>query len=203
VRKALLTVLLFAGSALLNLGAETRAQGIEPGTVLYSADWSAGADRWPLVFGWKLFDGMLVNEGHQSSYDGWGSTWLEAPYNPADDGLANVAVEMELQIVRHEGCSSFGLVVRGAYQAGIHRCGRGTVIKSKDNRDIEERRVLPDSDSEWHVYRVEARGNTIRILLDGAMIARATDNRFLEPGPAGMWADKIQVSVRAFRVIAL
>jgi hypothetical protein len=53
------------------------------------------------------------------------------------------------------------------------------------------------------MYRVEVRANTLRLLVDGARMVDATDNRYLSPGRVGLWSDQYQLEVRSFKVIAL
>jgi hypothetical protein len=58
-------------------------------------------------------------------------------------------------------------------------------------------------DNAWHTLRLEMKGNTIRFSIDGMRELDAADNRYLAPGRVGLLDDRIQVSVRAFRVLPL
>jgi hypothetical protein len=58
-------------------------------------------------------------------------------------------------------------------------------------------------DTNWHKYRLEVRGNTVKLFLEQAEVARAVDNRALEPGTVGIYCAGGQINVRSFRVIAL
>lgn len=58
-------------------------------------------------------------------------------------------------------------------------------------------------DSDWHTYRLEVQGNSIRVLLDGTVVIETSDNRYLSPGQVGLWSQGTQVNVRRFSVIAL
>ena len=58
-------------------------------------------------------------------------------------------------------------------------------------------------DSNWHTYRLEVRGNTVKLFFERAEVARAVDNRALEPGTVGIYCAGGQINVRSFKVIAL
>jgi hypothetical protein len=197
-------VLTTASLALQTLRVPNAQAQPQTGDVLYAANWWAGWDGWPEAFGWKLFDGMLINDG-----SGNGLThWIEAPYRPGENGVDNYAVEAE---IRRDGGRSagsigyaFGLVSRSRYLGEVanNRCqiwyyrdngGYSGVSQSTSNR----------FDSEWHTYRLEARGNSLTLKKDGGTVGRAPDNRFLQGGLAGLTCDRTQVSVRDFRIIAL
>jgi hypothetical protein len=50
---------------------------------------------------------------------------------------------------------------------------------------------------------LEVRGNSMKLLVDGAFMLDATDNGLLSPGRVGLWSDRVQTNVRSFRVIVL
>jgi hypothetical protein len=172
-----------------------------PVTALYQADWSGGLAGWPGAFGWKVLNGMLLNDG---ANDDW-QNWIAAPYEPGAAGIADYVVEAEIQVVGEPHCGSFGIVVREAYRPGFYHVGTcawlEAFVRTKDGDTIAAKSIRPDN--EWHTYRAEVKGNVVRFLIDGAVIAEATDNRYLTGGRVGLWSDQIQVSVRSFRVIAL
>ena len=55
----------------------------------------------------------------------------------------------------------------------------------------------------WHLYRVEADGNKIKFLIDGAVIAAGVDNTYLFGGQVGLWSVGVQLNVRSFKIIKL
>lgn len=180
------------------------------GTVLYQDDATTGFEGWSSAGGWITAGGMLVNDGSNDS-----ANFNAAPYEaPGPD----YAVEVEMQWVR-EG-DTYGIVVRGGGDDAGYWIGpaspsgcsdfwlalwagpasRGSCIGSSysflETSDIT-------IDSEWHTYRIEVRGNAIRVLLDGATVIETTDNRFLTSGQVGVWSEGAQVNIRRFTVIAL
>jgi hypothetical protein len=60
-----------------------------------------------------------------------------------------------------------------------------------------------DPGSEWHLYRVEADGNVLKFLIDGAQYATVTDNRFLSGGIGGLSSYNSQIEVSSFTVLRL
>lgn len=186
---------------------------IAAGTILYEANTSGGFEEWSGAGGWQSVSGMLVNDGSSGS-----PAFAAAPFQVPEP---NYAVEVELQWSR-EG-SSFGTVVRGGDDGG-YWIGYGNTCHENWNLAIwsgavplepstgmcglregnliyEE--VGADLDSEWHLYRIEVQGNSIRVFIDGTEVVETSDNRYLTPGEVGVWSQDGQVSIRRFSVIAL
>jgi len=172
-----------------------------PGTTLYYADTSGGLDKWTGSSDWKHVNGMLVNDGNGST-----DRWIRAPYQPSDG--ANYAVEAEIQVVRN--CHTFGIIARakgqGNYAAGAW-CENGSAQIWAWSNDATNYNTLVkqtySTDSDWHTYRFEVRGNSLRLLIDSNLVAETMDNQYLLAGQVGLWSDSTQISVRSFKVIAL
>lgn len=194
-----------------SIGAVTTASAprAAPGTVLYEADWSQGMDGWVGPGDWKLLGGMLLNDG-TGDYSEFFP--LIAPVDLA--GTADYAVEAEIRVV--EEASSFGIVVRadnrgGGYVAGVGRgWNRTSAISDLDGwwgtNDLNGRLVdgaIFDPRGDWHSYRVEVRGNTLRLFVDDAKLAEVMDNKYLEAGRVGLWSCKYQLEVRSCKVTSL
>jgi hypothetical protein len=175
------------------------------GTVLYDAA-AGGFEDWTLPAGWAVLDGQLLTDGTSGGQ----------PVGPPVDLSAarDYAVEIELNIVRagYAGDPGFAVTARGgAIVADLHGPSFGAY-----NTDVhlgdENIGGLggPPYDSsateQWHTYRLEVRGNTIRVLIDGQPSGAVTDNRLIAV-PAGapglLNAKDWQVSIRTFRVVAL
>lgn len=178
-----------------------------PGTVLYQADWTAGMSGWPSASGWAAFRGLLINDGSGGSRD----EWVRAPYAPGTNEIDDYAVEADIQIVKLN-CGSFGLVARGAFTGGIvldnndgycSNRGNGSAKLSLFGCCAELASRGATSNTTWHTYRLEVRGNEETFLVDGSPFVRATDNRFLTGGEVGLWSQNVQVNVRSFKVIKL
>ncbi len=153
------------------------------------------------IWSWFEFDGILVNHGRGYADTGiWKTNWIVGSADPGD--RADYAVEAEIRLDRPPACGSFGIVVRAQYQAGIHLCGgHPASLRAKPGDVLQEADVPVDTD--WHRYRVEASGNTIRFLIDGIVVLEAVDDRYLGPGRVGLWSDRAQVTVRNFRLVEL
>jgi hypothetical protein len=170
--------------------------------ILYQADWSSGLNGWPGTFGWKVLKGILLNDGSGADGGKWKEIWVAAPYQPGD--TVDYAVEAEIEAVDVPGCGSFGLVIRGAYEAGLYNCGGpGVIVTSKDGDVIDDHRF--SFPSGWHTYRYEVKGNTFQFTMDEAILYSFTDNRYLSNnssrGSVGLWCDRMQINVRSFKVI--
>lgn len=170
-----------------------------PGSpILYQADWSTGLNGWFGSQDWKTLDGMLINDG---THNGIGLS-ITAPYTPNTD---DYAVEAEIQVIRPIGCSSFGIVARAdrketGYQTGINYCEfHGAAFYYMPELGYKE--FEPGTD--WHTYRLEVKGNTIKFLIDGALVLKTSDNRYLSGGQVGLWNDEVQLNVRSFKVMKL
>ena len=149
---------------------------------------------------------MLVNDGSESD----GNKWAAAPFELQ---TADYAVEAEIQLVRwecneYQDAATFGLVAREGYRAGYagrfssRRCGDKRLgLWTIDWKEIK-RQLFPE-DTNFHIYRLEVKGNTIKFFVDGEMQADAIDNRYLVPGRVGVWSRKAQINIRSFKVIAL
>jgi hypothetical protein len=176
----------------------------------YEADWSSGRDGWVGSSEWKYVGGMMVNDGSSS----YGKGWISAPCQPK---TPDYAVEAEIQLIPPDSCryvgQEFGLAARADERGGIlggFSCyNDGLVIASTDNPfsfTSERDRIDAEDftlDDEWHVYRLEVRGNRIRLLMDGAPILEGTDNRRLDSGKIGMFGNDLQINVRSFRFTEL
>jgi Domain of Unknown Function (DUF1080) len=164
---------------------------------------NGGLDKWPLPGGWKHLDGMLVS-------DGSGGT-VASPQQFTK--LRDIAVEAEIQLLPN-ACCDFGVYLRAnggnGYSGGVSgRNDASTVyvygaiwkdcIGSYCTRLVDQG-FSPGTD--WHTYRLEARGNTITLFVDGYQVTTTTDNVYLSGGLVGLWAH-VQLQVRGFRIIGL
>ncbi len=172
---------------------------IHAGDVLYTADVTR-------LYGgpsWKHTNGMLVNDGAKPST-------IVLPYHIP---VADYAVEAEIQLVTFGGnggsnagglsAEAFGLRARmtaenGGYWAAI---ADGAIIKSDQGNLLGASGYTPDTN--FHTYRLEVRGNHIRLLVDGSTIIDEQDNHYLTGDEAGIFDNADQINVRAIRIIAL
>jgi hypothetical protein len=187
--------------------------------MLYVSDWSAGKSGWIGSPDWQVIDGRLLSDGSHQEYG-----VLRASISaPVDLAQANYAVEAEIRRVRWSdegkftGKGSFGLAARitdvGGYAAGVCAASgflscpggpNGLVIVASEEPErapLATREYTDDGD--WHVYRLEVDGTAIRLLIDGSLVLKTSDQRFLAPGLVGLWANGAQIEVRRFVVVGL
>jgi hypothetical protein len=60
-----------------------------------------------------------------------------------------------------------------------------------------------DPGDDWHTYRAEVEGNTIRLFVDGTLLVEGIDNQYLERGRIGLFSVRTQINVRNFKTSAL
>lgn len=194
---------------------------VAPGTVLYQADWSAGLGGWVGSGDWHWLNGMVANDGtHSDNYNDDNIT-LTAPYRV--DATADYAVEMQVQFVRWKGGmigpgpesgSAIGLVARGtkagSYVAGYSSAWGGTQWDSPTSflamnaHNVQVMDTLPFTPGDaWHTIRLELKGNTVKVLIDGGLVIQEVDNTYLTGGVIGIFDRGCQVDIRAFTVSAL
>jgi hypothetical protein len=178
------------------------------GDVLYRTG-KTGFKKWPLSAEWKYLNGMLVNDGSGNT----STSWIRAPYSPG--ALSNYAVEADIQLIRDDE-GAFGIVVRASgegdgYWVGVQRSDWTTprltasvnIGKAPELSGSDVAMTSFDPGSDWHTYRVEVEGNTIRMLVDGGLVVEAIDNRFLNGGDVGLFSYYRQINIRDFKIIAM
>ena len=86
---------------------------------------------------------------------------------------------------------------------GTHLDSLGISVRLPDGSNWPIRLASTDYqfDHAWHTYRLEVQGTTIRLFLDGAQRAEATDNRYRDPGQVGVYTYDMQISLRSFKVL--
>lgn len=170
----------------------TPAPRIHAGDVLYTADVSrlGGSGEW------KHVNGQLVN-------DGTGSSTILLPYKAP---VADYAVEADIQFLGGNSYGSFALRARMTGSSGGYYANIGPNVKLEyDNGSVPPTfsEAAYSIDGNFHTYRLEVRGNEVRLLVDGTPIVDAQDNHFLTGGQAGLYDYETQINVRAIRVVAL
>jgi len=192
----------------------------QAGAVLYEADWSQGMNGWTGSLDWKTVNGMLVNDGTGQFPK---SGLIKSPFQPDN---ANYAVEAEIQAIDSSntsgGCAArFGIIVRAqqqqeqlaGYLAGhtSSNCSDSgsTIAIASWESSADLRNISPlvigrfAKDTDWHKYRVEVQGDTIRLIIDDLFVLGTADIRFLAPGLIALWSDSTAINVRSFKVIEL
>ncbi len=177
-----------------------------PNTVLCQADpsWSGSSD-------WKIFNGMLVNDGTSNQQSG---PTILAPCDLGD--VTDYAVEANIQVVYWPHCCdfNFAMVVRAVSSGGSWQ-GYSVGDQLQDSGSVSNVAASPgdfsttlasapfDPGSDYHTYRVEVKGNRIRLLIDGGTKLDVTNNTSLSAGQVGFWSSGVQLDINSFKIIAL
>jgi|GEM_PF-2940909 len=180
-----------------------------PGTVLYQADqsWSG----WSGTKEWNVLNGMLTNDG--TGYPG--QPTILAPYQLQ---VSNYAVEANIQVVNWHRCcySQYAIVVRASTNSDGGWQGY-SVGEDLEDRTPSTANIAADAGhigsalanapfdpgTAWHTYRVEVKGNTIKLLIDGGVKIDITDNTYLSGRQVGFWSYEVQLNISSFKIIAL
>jgi len=187
------------------------------GVVLYQADWSHGLAGWQGTQGWKVVQGQLETDSSDSAT-------LTIPYIPP---VSDYAIEIRLQIVQvlsQNGGSSFAIFAKKApgkdgYEAGVNTilgtaphpmaAHPASLISLDPSDDVAPGSGLPVAyypRSGWHIYRVEVRGNEVRLLVDGTQVgnsARSEQAKALSNGPLGLSSELLELRVSSVRVLTV
>jgi DNA-binding CsgD family transcriptional regulator len=146
---------------------------------VYTADWSDGLDGWQGSGAWYVQDGELISTGSSTS------DVIYAPVAPSQ--LDAYAMEAEVKIEGIPGAlTAVGFAVRGE-GATSDRLSLGPIAV----------------DDEWHVLRLEVRGDTVAFLIDGAIVGRITDPDYVRPATVGIATLGNALRVRRFEIVPL
>ncbi|GAC1350340.1 MAG: hypothetical protein NVSMB27_31920 [Ktedonobacteraceae bacterium] len=182
-----------------------------PGQVLYTANWSSGLNGWSGTGDWKTLNGLLLNDGTNGGAIDNAPTIL-VPTSLI--GIANYAVEAVIQVQSYSNYApSFGFVLRAAgagqgYMAGIgtrdYSLNTARISDLSSNDFFNSTRSSPfDPSTKAHTYRVEIKGNDIKLLIDGGLAVELFDNKYLTGERTGLWCANIQLSIQSYKVVAL
>lgn len=166
---------------------------------------------------WSTSDDMLVIAGANATSE----PWLKVASVPSPDFA--IEAEMRVTMVLDSVCDqSFGVVggspgASQVYGGGIlFPCsGDGDEARLTNISDWEdgynadvalsENRFDPGED--WHTYRLELRGNRLRLIIDGVGIVTGKLDTPIDPGAtdaeAGLWSQGVGLEVRRIAVYPL
>lgn len=168
-------------------------------TVLYEANAVEGFEEWELAGGWSLQNGMLVHS------DPINRSTIVAPI--ALDTL-DYAIELEVRAADWNSYwGAFGVTARvgSEFEVSGSVGPREGVAVWINNEEIEwDKVLLAIPDSGWLTLRLEVKGTSIRLLLNGSVAIDIIDDRLVgdAPGQVALWSyPDVQVEVRSFRVL--
>jgi hypothetical protein len=190
--------------------------------VLFEANAQTGFDDWTDGYFGGFANQFTVQDGILVAEEG-GYTVLYAPYLTTSP---DYILEAEIQLIppgpgTPETATNWtiaGLAARykdngfGEDDEGYTATtqGSGAEIEAEEFTSVGSMSGLPgaglpDVSEGWHVYRFELRGDQLRFLIDGVLIAEGTDSQFTgfgADGRVGIVASLGPLEVRSFRVLA-
>jgi len=169
---------------------------------------------------WQLDADQLLHTGLADA-----EPWIVVPETPPDGDFA-VEAEFRVRELNPGVCAqSFGIVAgdpsRTVWGGGMfYPCAQaagGPVPRPRArltdvtnpidgyNGDTELDSGQHELDEGWHAFRLEVRGDGLRLLIDGEEVATADIERG-QPGPAeqvGFWSQGVRVGIRRFAIYEL
>ncbi len=171
----------------------------------------------------RLATGSWVVEGDQlvSAGPRTAERWVVAPEAPPADDYAVEAEFRVRELVPDVCAQSFGIVVGSPSQTVwgggmFYPCaqqGPGPLARITDVTDVDNGYYADpvlvsdrvDLESGWRSFRLEVRGDELRLLIDGDEVLTTVATRGT-PGAAeqaGFWSEGVQVVLRRFAVVEL
>jgi hypothetical protein len=123
---------------------------------------------------------------------------------PELEGRYQFGIGVVARYGENRSLANYGLP---AYIGGVAVCsfdqppcgGQNAAIGIGTVRKIAATPFNPSTD--WHIYRLEARADALRLMIDGSTVLEGTDNRQLDGRKVGIFCtSNAQVNVRNFKV---
>ncbi len=191
-------------------GAATRPPSAPPSAVLYSATTRGEFNHWTLGHGWTVRRGALVNDGKGSPGDWMASPPFRVPHN------VDYAIEVRMQGVFVgpvvNDSASFGVVALWFTIGNCLMVNFGTFPSPPIFIDCGQPVNIGDDpgvtayyDGAPHRYRVEVRGVTCSMWIDGRYYARASTHTLdVHVGAhVGLGSYATKMTVWSFKVLQL
>jgi hypothetical protein len=200
-------------------GAAHAASSYSSARVLYRASWGG------VLAGWNYGGDAWTVQGKLLRYSGDAASDVLSPYRVV---RANYALEATIRLVgfKDTGLSEsrgFGILLRSSGAADptentvglVAGIGRGFMgcegISSQavfttgdtDFTSLKQRNASYHPNNAWHVYRVEVRGNAIKLSIDGKVLNSVTTKRFAGGNFVGLYSLGAQLQVKSFTISAL
>lgn len=187
---------------------------------LYSAHFRNGAAGWRAIgSGWSLHNGVL-------NFVGAGAGIFAAPYKPN----GNYAIQVKIRLVNWNSVSqtncctvdSYGVLFRSNFADPATDSTEGLVggvfngslasltliqaafITASGYPDIYKVATDYDPGHSWHTFRVEVRGNNLKLIIDGSEATRFNNlNRFFANKGIGIISYGAQIQISRFKVVSI
>jgi hypothetical protein len=187
--------------------------------VLYRASWSGALGTWTYGGDAWTVQGTLLQ------YSGDAASDVLSPYKVT---RGNYAVQAAIKLVgfKDTGLSEsrgFGILLRSTGAADptentvglVAGVGRGFMgcegISSQavfttgdtDFTSLKKKNASYHPNNAWHVYRVEVRGNAIKLSIDGKVMNTVTTKKFAGGNLVGLYSLGAQLQIKSFTIFGL
>lgn len=171
--------------------------------LLYREDGSDNWNGWTGSSDWKVINGMLQNDG--ISTNGFTApTIIVSPYKVS--GTDDYAIEATIQVVSFPNTGyvpSFEIGIRGNGSTSNNDWQGYWAEVSEAQLSLASGYGPFQPGNNWHTYRLEAKGNSLKVFVDGTYIAGANSNEYPTGGQSGLGSLNTQLKVNSFKVFAI
>jgi hypothetical protein len=181
------------------------------GTMLYQANWSKGLDDWKGDRNWSVANGQLLVRTT-------GTTIIRVPYQPESPFYAIETRVRIVQVLKNVD-NAFTIFADDSANADGYQGGINTLaVRQPDLPPPGFAQIAPDHldvsagfqqidyvpSTNWHVYRVEVRGNEVSLLIDGATVSSGTSKeKTLATTGLGLRCTGFALQISSYRITAL
>jgi hypothetical protein len=129
---------------------------------------------------------------------------IVAPYSV--EGTNDYSVEAKIKIdgVGNDRC--FFISLRGTVSSNGWNGYKGAVCQNQPRIQVNSDIIattLFNVGANWHLYRIEVQGSTIRFFIDGGLILLAEDSRLTTGGQVGLKTYGGQIEVDELKILAI
>jgi hypothetical protein len=177
--------------------------------VLYQADWSSDLDGWAGTADWTALNGQLTNDGTNAIHSLSAPT-IVAPFDLS--GIADYAVEAQIQVSKTAGSPGFGFFVRYDNKGHGYIAGAGSPqggptsvfeVTTADGWRNPLQQVDFSPGKHWHTYRIEVKQDHIKVFIDGGLALDVQDATYPSGEFVGLWDSNAQLAISSFVINSL
>jgi hypothetical protein len=177
--------------------------------LLYQADWSSDLAGWNGTADWQTRDGQLINDGSNAIHN-LAEPTIVVPFDLS--GIADYAVEAEVQLTKTVPAPGFGFFVRYDNNGHGYIAGAGSPqggppsvfeVTTADGWRTPLQKVNFTPGKNWHTYRIEVKQARIKVFIDGGLALDVEDASYPSGEFVGLWDSNAQLAISEFVIQSL